>query len=176
MNERPAGNEPGQSNLDVRLARLPREIPPPRDLWPAIEAATTGPRRRNWRLGVGLAAGIAMLAISVIVAVRPGVPGRAAAAIPALMSDQDAASLRTRAALAQSFQAELAHLPKATQARLWQDLDVIRGARSDIRRALDANPQSPLLRELLADTWQQELDFYANVATTTDPVRMRWPL
>ena len=169
-------NESDRSNLDLRLARLPREIPPPRDLWPAIEAATTGHGRRDWRLGMGLAAGIAVLAISVLVALRPKTPDPATASIPALMMDQDAASLRTRAALAQSFEAELAHLPKATQARLWQDLDQIRGARADIRRALDANPQSPLLRELLADTWQQELDFYANVATTTDPVRMRWPL
>jgi hypothetical protein len=172
-------NEPStmtDSNLDLRLTRLPREIQPARDLWPAIEAATSGRHRRDWRLGLGLAAGIAVLAISVFVALRPQAPLPATAAIPALMSDRDPASLRTRAALAQSFQAELAHLPKATQARLWQDLDLIRSARADIRRALDANPQSPLLRDLLADTWQQELDFYANVATTTDPVRMRWPL
>jgi hypothetical protein len=165
-----------ESNLDLRLARLPREIPPPRDLWPAIEAATTGRRGHDWRLGMGLAAGIAVLAISLFVSLRPEAPAREAAVLPGLMPDRDPASLRTRAALEHSFEAELARLPKATRARLWQDLDLIRGARADIRRALDANPQSPLLRELLADTWQQELDFYANVAATTDPAGMRWPL
>jgi hypothetical protein len=98
------------------------------------------------------------------------------ASMPTWMSDQDPGSARTRAALEQSFRSEVAHLPKATQARLWQDLDLIRGARADIRRALDTDPQSPLLRDLLADTWQQELDFYATVTTTTDAARMRWPL
>jgi Tfp pilus assembly protein PilF len=57
-----------------------------------------------------------------------------------------------------------------------QDLEIIRNARADIRSALDANPQDPLLHELLADTWQQEMDFYTNVSSTTDSARRRWPL
>ena len=36
---------PQPGSLDARLAALPRELPPARDLWPAIEAALVPERR-----------------------------------------------------------------------------------------------------------------------------------
>jgi len=176
--------------LQTRLARLAREIPPERDLWPAIEARL-GDRRPAWHVGLGVAAGVTILVLSLLVTLKPRAPTTvptpsrpvsASAGAPPTPSNRptDAARAasyeRTQATLERSFQSELARLPKGTQTRLLADLDVIRKARSDIRAALTANPDSPLLQALLADTWQQEMEFYANVSSTPDAAGMRWPL
>jgi hypothetical protein len=178
-------------SLDQQLAQLPRAIAPARDLWPGIEAclkhdaairerhlrgadARSTHRRRNFALG--LAAGLAAIAIALIATLHP----RGLIAPLAVQADGGAprspAFLRTRNALEQTYSADLQRLPRQTQARLVKDLEIIRNARADIRSALAASPQDPLLNELLADTWQQEMDFYANVSSTTDSARVRWPL
>jgi len=171
--------------LEQRLGRLPRELPPDRDLWPEIAARLDG-RRARWRPGLGLAAGIAALAIVGVMAltlsrtaprdVTAQTGSGTSAPDSAARAARDAAYLRTQAAVEQSFEQELTHLPKATQARLRQDLEIIRNARADIRRALDAAPENPLLQQLFADTWQQEMDFYSSIATTNNPAGVRWPM
>jgi hypothetical protein len=188
--------------LELRLGRLPQELPPARDLWPEIAARLDGGRAR-WRIGLGLAAGLAALAIAGVIGLTLSRPaprdvtahaspgaGPSAGTGPSAGSDsraltattaadraaRDAAYLRTQAAVEQSFEQELAHLPKATQVRLRQDLTIIRNARADIRRALDAAPENPLLQQLFADTWQQEMDFYSSIASTNNPAGVRWPM
>jgi len=137
-------------------------------------------RRRHFALG--LAAGLAAMALALLAAFHPRAvlaPRAVSARIaqtPESAGPRDAAFVRTQAALERSFKTDLQRLPPQTQTRVLQDLEIIRNARADIRSALDANPQDPLLHELLADTWQQEMDFYANVSSTTDSARMRWPL
>jgi len=54
-------------------------------------------------------------------------------------------------------------LPPDTRLQIGHDLDVIRSARADIRRALASDPSNPLLNELLATTWQQEMDLWRNL-------------
>jgi len=173
-------------SLPVRLARLPREIPPERDLWSGIDARLAG-RRPAWHFGLGIAAGLAIIALSLLVSVEPRRPGgtelagarSAAPGAPPVAREsgaRDANYEHTQETLERAFRSELRQLPKATQARLIQDLDVIHKARSDIRAALAANPDSPLLQALLADTWQQEMEFYANVSSTPDAAGMRWPM
>jgi hypothetical protein len=177
-------------SLQTRLARLAAEIRPERDLWPAIDARL-GDRRPAWHIGLGIAAGVAILALSLIVSLKPRAPTTvmtpsrpvsARAGVPQTPPKRptDAARAasfeRTQQTLERSFQSELARLPKGTQTRLLADLDVIRKARTDIGAALTANPNSPLLQALRADTWQQEMEFYANVSSTPDAAGMRWPL
>jgi hypothetical protein len=174
-------------SLQIRLARLPREIPPERDLWADIDTRLSG-RRPAWQVGLGIAAGLAIFVLSLIVSFEPHrpTPARVAPSAsagspqPASNRPADAARAasyeRTQETLERDFHSELARLPKATQTRLLQDLDVIRKARGDIRTALAANPDSPLLQALLADTWQQEMDFYADISSTPDAAGMRWPM
>jgi len=180
-------------SLRIRLARLAADIPPERDLWGPIEARL-GERRPAWHFGLGIAAGAAILVLSLIVSLKPRAPTTATPAMtanprvnasagvsrPPAQRPTDAARAasyeHTRTTLERSFESELARLPKPTQTRLLADLDVIRKARTDIRAALTANPDSPLLQALLADTWQQEMDFYANVSSTPDAAGMRWPM
>jgi len=173
--------EPNLS-LDERLARLAREIAPARDLWPGIEARLLRGGRRQRRIALAIAATLATTALALFAAFHPPAghgPDSASRRLARAFDSEGprgAAFMRTRAALEQSFASDLQRLPPKTRARLLQDLEIIRGAREDIRRALDSNPQDPMLNDLLADTWQQEMDFYANVSSTPDPARMRWPL
>ena len=77
---------------------------------------------------------------------------------------QDESHRRAQAQLEQSYRAQLDQLPPDTRLQIGHDLDVIRNARADIRRALIADPGSPLLNDLMATTWQQEIDLYSDVA------------
>jgi hypothetical protein len=77
---------------------------------------------------------------------------------------EDASYLRARAQLEQSYRAKLDQLAPGTRIQVERDLEVIRNAREDIRRALASDPGSPLLNELMTTTWQQEIDLYRDVA------------
>jgi hypothetical protein len=147
------------SQLDALLARLGRDVAPAKDLWPDIEARASVQhfhRRRAWQL----AAGIAAVTVISIFALHFGDRGAAKVAGPAL---QDESYLRASAQLEQSYRAQLDQLPPDTRIQVGHDLDVIRNARADIRRALASDPGSPLLNELMATTWQQEIDLWRNL-------------
>jgi hypothetical protein len=58
-----------------------------------------------------------------------------------------------------------------TQQRVHVDLDTIRAANADIRQALKADPASPILLRLLANTWQQEISLYMGVARATQSMQ-----
>ena len=163
------------SDLDSRLAELARDIPPPRDLWPGIRAAigSEQPAARRWPMPLALAAGLG-------VAVTAGLLGWHLARQQPLLA---AGSLATagfaepasaqyvsmRAALEHTYRERLALLAPATRTRIEQDLATIRAANADIRRALAADPESPVLNRLLESTWQQEFDLYTTVVHNSEP-------
>lgn len=174
-------SEPADLSLDERLARLARDIAPARDLWPGIEQRVLRSARRR-RVALALAAGLVATAFALFAAFHPHAPLGPDSASLRFARPLDsagpggAAFMRTRAALEHSFASDLQRLPPKARARVLQDLEIIRNARDEIRGALDSNPQDPMLNELLAETWQQEMDFYANVSSTPDSARMRWPM
>jgi len=148
------------SQLDALLARLGRDVAPTKDLWPAIEAQASVQQfrqRRPWQLAAGIAAVTLLATFAVHVWQRPA-PMVAGPVLP------DESYLRASAQLEQSYRAQLDQLPPDTRMQVGHDLDVIRNARADIRRALASDPGSPLLNELMATTWQQEMDLYRDVA------------
>jgi hypothetical protein len=156
------------SQLDALLARLGRDIPPPRDLWPAIEAQASArpfPQHRPWQIAAGIAAVMLIATFTLHLWQRPA----PMVAGPAL---QDVSYLRARAQLEQSYRARLGQLAPDTRQQVERDLNVIRDAREDIRRALASDPGSPLLNELMTTTWQQEIDLFRDVAGNT-PVAIR---
>ena len=55
----------------------------------------------------------------------------------------------------------------AAQERVLSDLSRHFGDPDDIRRALTSDPGSPLLNELMATTWQQEIDLYRDVGANS---------
>ncbi|HEY4973509.1 MAG TPA: hypothetical protein VII41_07865 [Steroidobacteraceae bacterium] len=166
-------------SLDEQLAALPRAIDPPPQLWSQIEAAIRPPPRSHWPLA--LAASVAVAAVSVMVTWKllraPSLPLAAlnAAAVTQPVTSvsfalpQQAAYVQARAQLEQVFRQRLTLLQPATRAKIEANLTIIRDANDNIRRALEADPASPLLLQQLQSTQRQEVDLYTNVARNTDP-------
>jgi len=171
-------------HLDRQLARLPRAVPPARDLWPAIDAATRPQGRRGLRMPLAASVVVALAAAGLAwhrlrvaapddgLAARAGGPRGALSAV-SFEPPQSPAYRAARAALEQTFEERLGLLAPATRARIEADLETIRKANADIRAALAADPASPVLQRLLESTWQQEIDLYRSVARSTDPISRR---
>ena len=179
--------------LDRLLQGVRREVPPSADLWASIatrlEPRAAAPRpRRGW--AYALAAGVAVVALTALVtwqfASRPATPvaatgpgadagtPRAAGESRALLAaafeaPQDERYVATRAALERTFRERLDLLAPETRQRVEQNLEIIRRANDEIRQALAADPNSPLLRQLLESTWQQEIELYTTVSRNTEP-------
>ncbi len=86
---------------------------------------------------------------------------------------QNAAYVAASADLERTFNERLQLLAPATRIRVQADLDTIRRANDDLRKALAHDPASPLLLQLLHSTWQQEIDLYTSVAQSTEPLLRR---
>lgn len=191
---------PRSGSLDARLARLPRQVAPERDLWPGIETRLTERRSvERWPIALGLAASAAALCVGLVFALHragewrpvaaetsaqrlPGPATRSDPALPdarlsaasplqAVLAGADSTS-PTQAALDAALTAQVGRFPPEIRERLLRDVEIIRSARADIVRALRLQPQSPLLQELLAGTWQQEMDYYANLSAATAAARL----
>jgi len=172
-------------SLDARLAALPRELPPARDLWPDIDAAlaAAAPRARRWPYA--LAAGLALVAVGTVLGLRlaresapAGDGGRAAALGPAavvtrLKGAEDADYRATRAALEDTYRERVALLAPDTRARIERDLALIHSAQQDIQRALASDPGSRVLLQLLQSTTEQEFSLYSTVGRNTEPLASR---
>jgi hypothetical protein len=156
------------------LTELARDVPPSRDLWPGIAAAieaertthTAEPRRRSsWRLGVGIAASVALVAIGALLgralptegpALASNGPAAAAAALlPAVA--QDARHAAAREELLREADAKLAELPPQDRERVVASLAAIRRSVQEIEAALGREPANALLQELLVNAYQDEM-------------------
>jgi hypothetical protein len=99
----------------------------------------------------------------------PSAPGAGAS----FGEPSDAHYLVARAELERTFNQRLAQLDPATRAKIEADLASIRKAREDIRQALAAQPDSPVLEQLLASSLHDEFDLYDDVVRTTQPTSAR---
>jgi hypothetical protein len=171
--------------LDEALAGLDIAREPARDLWPGIASALQqAPRsapgtrpavREPTQRPLALVAGLAVLGLAASLAFNfrslPLAPQGAAGPVSARFAPPtDVHYVAARAELERTFRERLVLLAPATQARIQADLDAIRAANADIRKALADDPASPLLLQLLGSTWQQEIDLYRNVARATAPM------
>jgi hypothetical protein len=168
---------PTDNSLDQQLRALPRAIEPPQELWPGIQAAIRPVRGPRWPLA--LAASVVVAITGSLYAWRALHVGRAAlpnvlAPAPAIpvnfASPQQPAYLRAHAQLEQLFRERLQLLRPDTRAQIEPNLRIIRTADENIRRALEADPASPLLLELLESTQQQEINLYVSVVRNTAPL------
>ena len=169
-------------SVDAALASLPRELEPTRELWPGIAA---GMRRSapdtTARWPMALAASLALVslvgALSWSILRERG--GRTLSALPAFNAQvlfeppQSKDYVAARAELQTLFEARLQLLAPATQVEVRADLETLRKANADIRAALARDPASPLLLQLMRNTWQQEINLYTSVSRTTQPMLTR---
>ncbi|MDH4261172.1 MAG: hypothetical protein OEW16_12845 [Gammaproteobacteria bacterium] len=171
-----------QDPLLARAAELPKDVAPPRDLWPAIAARLAAtPQRAGWRapgwLGA-LAAGFVVASVSALltwglmrepdpaVVENPAMSGATTAAtiMPVQYgpnSPLGAAELTTRDELLVQFRQRLDELSPQTREAVVKNLAIIQRAVDEIDAALAQDPASGLLNELLLGAYKQELQLYS---------------
>ncbi|HEX9140371.1 MAG TPA: hypothetical protein VF848_11305 [Steroidobacteraceae bacterium] len=169
--------KPNAESLDQQLAGLPRTVEPPRDLWPTIAVATGSQPRARWPLS--LAASVAVAALSAVLTwslmrnrnVAPAAQVAASRPVTAVSfaAPDQLPYLKARASAEQLFHERLKLLRPDSRARIEANLQLIQSATTDIRHALEADPASPLLLQLLENTEQQEFDLYRSVTRNTEP-------
>jgi hypothetical protein len=169
-----------QSQLDTKLGALPQAIEPPADLWPGIARRARQQAPHAWLLNA--AAALAVTALVVLLARAAHYGGNS---MPATLHDGGSATSinftlpnaardqAARASMQATFYERLKLLRPETRTAIEANLQIIHKANEDIRRALENDPSSPLLLQLLTETYQQEFDLYRNVARNTEPTQGR---
>jgi hypothetical protein len=169
-------NDPVRTSLDELLTRLPRDIAPPRNLWPGIARRLAARRNRPRVMAFAAAAGIAGVCIASALtwmilrghSASPAMP--AAAQVRSFDEPRNPSYIAARDSLELNFRDRLRLLDPATRARIEASLAVIRQAHEDIRKALASDPASPVLEQLWQSTWRDEFDLYDNVVQATQPM------
>ena len=172
-------NDRQEDSLDRLIANLPRDIVPPGNLWPGIAARLSSRTRRAPPMA--LAAAVAMAAAGLAsfftwaVLESRTVPQviQTVAAKNSFEEPRDPKYVLARDAVAKTFRERLALLEPATRAKIESSLAVIQKAHEDIRKALAADPQSPVLEQLWESTWHDEFDLYDRVVQATQPTMTR---
>jgi len=159
------------------IGELPRDIPPSRDLWPAIAEAiqadlamkaVPGARRRvGWWPAVGLAASVALVAVGVFIGknFKPdeAQPPLVNTLTPASDAGMVKASLRQmeyekqRDQLWNEVQAKLATMSPAEREKVGKSLATLKQSIQEIKDALGHDPANALLQELFVSTSQEEM-------------------
>ena len=178
-------NEDKDDKLMAAAAGLATGVRPDRDLWPGIEAAIRQPRRSRWppmfaqAATVLLLVGASSLMTYFLVREEPRVievPRTAlqaepvSLAGPATLGDEYS---RARGEAVSRLDRELERLAPDTRADVERNLAVIRHAIADIGAALQEEPDSRLLQQLLVDAYREEIAVMQKVGRITSQVMAR---
>jgi hypothetical protein len=178
-------NDPLRKSLDAQLANLPRDIAPPRNLWPGIRARLHERPRRLRPAVFAAAAGIAGACVASaltwailherpqLTAPQPMARAGTAAGAASFEEPRSPGYVAARDDLEANFRERLTLLDPATRAQIEASLAVIRRAHEDIRKALAGDPASPVLEQLWQSTWHDEFDLYDHVVRATQPTMTR---
>jgi hypothetical protein len=179
------------------VSGLPQSIEPRRDLWPRIARQLDAERKRpglqvGWTLALAAALGCMALGALLTVALmkREGAPSpnlvTQVAAPSATTPGIERASLggyamlgpeyeQARANLMIGMAERLDRLPPVERQKVERNLNEIRRALGEINAALQLAPNDTLLRELLLNTYHNELTLLANVNDIADSIPSRTP-
>jgi hypothetical protein len=164
--------------IDKHLAALPREISPPGSVWGGIAAAISPPRPSRWPVALAASLVVAELAVTLMWSMTHPATAPLVAHEPSSSREVTVVSFvapnqggyqRARTDIEKLFHERLALLRPESRAKIEENLQIIRDANEEIRRALEADPASPLLLEFLQNTDQQEFDLYQSVVRNTEP-------
>ena len=172
-------NDRHQDSLDRMIASLQKDIVPPGNLWPGIAARLPGRTRRATPMALAAvvalaAAGLASFFTWAVLESR-SVPRviQTVAATSSFEEPRDPKYVLARDAVEKTFHERLGLLAPETRAKIEASLAVIKKAHEDIRKALAADPQSPVLEQLWESTGQDEFDLYDRVVQATQPTMTR---
>jgi hypothetical protein len=166
----------------ARVAAMPREMSPARDLWPGIaeriaavrpRPAAPGPRRMwSWSPALLAAAAAVLVALGGLARVWSPATGRetptgavheaAWTTDPALLAAEREYA-RATAQLMAALETQKATLPPETMAAVEKDLITIDAALRQVRGAIRQDPANPQLSHMLASTHQKKLDVLQRV-------------
>ena len=172
-------NNGQQDSLDRLIANLPKDVTPPRNLWPGIvDRLVRTPRRAPpLALAAGIVVAAACLASLFTWAVLQGRSAprmlQTEIARSSFEEPTDAKYVLARDMMQKTYRERLVLLEPATRAKIEASLAVIRQAHEDIRKALAADPGSPVLEQLWQSTWHDEFDLYDRVVQATQPPMTR---
>lgn len=172
------GRERELRALLAEAAALPREVPPPRNLWPGIAGRIAAravvpllPRRSRWSGAGALAAAAALVAVGAVV-VRTPVPARRMPGSPGYtpvsyestsLGDAEREYVRATSELMAVVDARRSSLSPETAAVVDENLKIIDGALGELRRALQKDPGNPDLAHMLRATHQRKVDVLRRV-------------
>ena len=148
------------SELRWQLRQLPREIDPPRDLFPGIAARLqrpAAPRRKPWFAGLAVAASLCVAA-GLAWQLRQPAPAPADFRAELVQREAAALTLEYRAALDQF---EGAPMPEPLQ----PTLATLDESAADIRRAIERDPEAVFLLDQLRRTYAHRLSLTQRAVT-----------
>ena len=180
-------NTETEDKLMTAAAQLSTEIAPQRDLWPGIEARLETPARRSsWTPMLAQAAAILLLvgASSGITYMITKSGPNVSPVVVATGLDSDFVSFGSDHELGAGFQdardnlaanldLELDRLSPEARAGVEENLAVIRSAIIEINDAMETEPDSALLQELLMKAYREELAVMGRVGGLTHKVMSR---
>lgn len=155
------------TTLEQRLSRLPREMTPEQDLWPAIEARIGAPSGR-WSLPrVAAAAAVFFMAA---VALRLGSENPAPDGFDGNLQVLSASAELEYSGALRDLRDSIGQLDGDAQNGLLNDyqqsLRVVHDATRQVRAALAQDPDSRLLNGMLADLQKKQLSVLRDIALT----------
>lgn len=158
--------------LQPHLDRLPAQIAPARDLWPDIARRLDRPRQSRV-MHVAVAASVVISVSATFftwqVFERQRQDAAALLAAQQMLVQIQQPYLPVRAGYEARWPALRAQLDPETAAIVEQNLAIIRKANAELARALERQPDSPVLRQLLRQTLAQEMDVYRRVDAAVRP-------
>jgi hypothetical protein len=165
--------------LDRRLAELPQEVLPPRNLWPEIVTRIGRTQRSShpYVLAACVAACAACVASIFTWATMRHAPAGSGLQLVARAAPFDELAdprfVLARDELRKTFDERMAMLDPKTRSQIEASLMVIRDAHEKIRKALLADPASAALEQLWQSSMRDEIDLYDRVVRTTEPTMTR---
>ena len=168
-----------RETLDELLEAMPRNVAPPRALWPGIALKIARAPHRSHRFAIAASVAVACLAGALVWVVLhdPSTPSDGSTVARSISESfnepRDPAYVAARADLERSFYERLGTLDPRTRATIESNLALIRRAHEDIRRALADQPANPVLEHLFESTWHDEFDLYDSVVRGTEPTTTR---
>ena len=171
-------NEQQQDRLDRLIANLPKDVLPPGNLWPGVAARLAVKPRRAAPMALAAvvamaAAGLASFFTWAVIESRSVPRVIQAVAAPSFEEPRDPKYVLARDSVEKTFRERVALLEPATRVKIEASLAVIQKAHEDIRKALAADPQSPVLEQLWESTWHDEFDLYDRVVQATQSTMTR---
>jgi len=155
------------------IGELAQDIPPPRDLWPAIAAAIEAEKSSNmiskvsarprWVPAAGMAAAVVLVTIGVLIGrnfgpvkvVESARTQQPAEVIPAVL--RDANYRKQRDELLVEVEHKLNAMPAVERTKVAASLATLRRSIGEIQAELGRDPANALLQELLVNSCQEEM-------------------